>query len=690
MAPIETLPNEVIAYIAELTTRDEAKSRRSRLKNHSRFARTNRHFHIILNPLLYHINLTKDAPLDSCVLWAAQFGKLDTIKRAHSYGADLSMNGTRDDEDLVVGFDSIPGRLRFLASPLHFAIQNGDRAMLDYLMEQNVDLNVPSRSFCSCDGYYDGPRMYPLHTALDHSGIDDAAALLVDRGAYLLSKGSPAICHANSLGHTKIVEKLLWQPEPLAIAGALHYAIEKQDLGLTRELLERPGADATITNNDGQTCLHLALARPSPIEHGIVYLILGRPEVDASIVDNQGDSPLHICAGSPHLLEIAKFLLARPDTKASARNNNGITPLQRAAQAGNIPMFHLLAVQPEADLNVVDNDGRTVLHMVCGAPETEETLALVGSLIDQEVPLNRVSRKGTALYCAFAQHNFKTAQLLLTRGAAADLEGDGDHAKSLLHHCLEKPHPLQTELVKELLARGVEVDEQTNEELARDLGDETAFSSGGTPLFFAAAGAKNVECMKMLLEAGADVEATVVSKSCFYYDGLEMSDKQGFIAALFRHTCVDDRKAEMNDESVEELKERLTILLEHGATIGGEGYGISALAFAMKHANEGKPALLNFLVERATASNIHPDDVQEEIDDEDCEHSEEVLECVRRFKAKLVEEAGDDEDVEDEEEVDDGEDEEGIEEDAGEDLEDRDESLERNEDTDGDASMASR
>ncbi|KAK7210108.1 hypothetical protein V2G26_017286 [Clonostachys chloroleuca] len=685
MTPIETLPTEIVAYIAELTTRDEARSRRSRLKNHSRFARTNRHFYNILNPLLYHMNLARDAPLDSCVLWGAQFSNLDTVKRAHSYGADLSMNGARDDDDLVVGFDSIPGHLRFLASPLHFAIQNGDRSMFDYLMEHNVDLNVPSRSFCSCDGYYDGPRMFPLHTALNHGHIDDAAALLVDRGAYLLSAGSPAICHANSLGHAKIVEKLLQRPEPLAIAGALHYAIEKQDLGLVRELLERPGVDAAFTNNDGQTYLHLALVPPPPIEHDFLNLILERLEVDASIVDNQGNSPLHICAGSPHLFEIAKTLLARPETKASARNNNGMTPLLCAAQAGNVLMFHLLVGQAEADLNVVDNDGRTVLHMVCGAPETQETLTLVESLIDREVPLNRVSQKGTALYCAFAQHNFKTAQLLLTRGAAADLEGDSGHAKSLLHHCLEKPHPLQTELVKKLLARGVEVDEQTNEDLARDLGDETTFSSGGTPLFFAAAGAKNVECMKMLLEAGADAEATVVSKSCLYYDGLEMSERQGFIAALFRHTWVDDRKAEMNDESVERLKERLEILLEHGATIGGEGYGISALAFAMKHANEGKPALLNFLAERATASNIHPDDIQEEIDDEDCEYSEHVLASVRRFKAKLVEEVGDDEDDEGQEE----EDGEESEEDAEENLEDRGESMERNEDTDGDATMMS-
>ncbi|VUC24522.1 unnamed protein product [Clonostachys rosea] len=688
MTPIETLPTEVIVYIAELITQDEPGRPRgrlprwSRLRNHSRFARTNRYFYNILNPLLYHINLTKDAPLDSCVLWGAQFGKLDTIKRAHSYGADLSMNGARDDDDLNVGFDSIPGRLRFLASPLHFAIQNGDRAMFDYLMEHNVDLNVPSRNFCSCDRYINGPRLYPLHTALDHSQIDGAAALLVDRGAYLLSKDSPAICHANSLGHTKIVEKLLQRPEPLAIGGALHYAIEKQDMSLVRELLERPGADATVKNDDGQTCLHLALAHLSPTEHGILHLILERPEVDASTVDSKGDSALHICASSPHLLEIAKLLLARPDAKISATNNTGMTPLLCAAESGNVAMFDLLAGQPEADLNAVDDDGRTVLHMVCGASETEETLNLVGSLIDREVPLNQVSQKGTALYCAFAQHNFKIVQLLLARGAATDLEAERGHAKSLLHHCLEKPHPMQTELVKELLARGVEVDEQTNERLARDLGDENAFSSGGTPLFFAAAGAKNVECMKILLDAGADVEAAVVSKSCFYYCGLEMSEKQGFIAALFRHTWVDDRKAEMNDESVEGLKERLTLLLDHGATIVGEGCGISAFAFAMKHANEGKPALLNFLMEKATASNICPGEVQKEMDDEDCEYNEAVLESARRFKAKLVEEVGDDEsDEEDEDEEEDDHD--------HEDEEEEEEGEGSEEDTDGDANMMS-
>lgn len=60
-------------------------------------ARTGRRFYAALNALLYKFNATHKHPAESFLLWAAKSGCWETIKLGHRYGADLDVDGMRDD-----------------------------------------------------------------------------------------------------------------------------------------------------------------------------------------------------------------------------------------------------------------------------------------------------------------------------------------------------------------------------------------------------------------------------------------------------------------------------------------------------------------------------------------------------------------------------------------------------------------
>ncbi|KAF4964352.1 hypothetical protein FSARC_7719 [Fusarium sarcochroum] len=216
MASIKALPVETICRIADMCTEDPNKARVA-------LAQTSHHFHDIVNP---HIR-------EKSIFWAAREGRLDAIKEAHEHGADLNASGTTT--------------FGQRATPLHYAIEHGHRAIVEYLVEVGVDPHVPSKGLCKC--YKESVEPYALHTALDHSEIEGVAKLLVQKlGAYWTKSDTLALeeLYPEEDHQKEVVDLLVNFPGPGPTADALRFAMICQKTDLATRILRRPDLDATV------------------------------------------------------------------------------------------------------------------------------------------------------------------------------------------------------------------------------------------------------------------------------------------------------------------------------------------------------------------------------------------------------------------------------------------------------------
>lgn len=670
MVTIEHLPAEVICLIADMCTFGVHPARgqypTSYAKYHARFARTSRHFYGILNPALYKRNINYDPPLDSCVLWAAQQGRVQTMKIAHALGASLDINGARSAADLEGSMDGIPGRLRFMATPLHLAIQNGHRQVFEDLLERGVNLDVPSRLFCAggkaLEHSNECPLLpYPLHTALIHThDLEDAAEVLIKRGAYLVAEGMLALPIVAENGREDLVELLLAMNEPATTAAALRHAAKTQNLDLFQRMLERPELNPALPDSLGRTALHFAaseggvvFAEPllkrletvevldssgtTPLHHAarrsdakLVELLLQRPEVNAEAEDDNGMTALRYAAEKASMA-VVQHLLKRPEVNAGAWDVAGLTPLHLAARSGVPEVVDLLLQRADVEIATLDAFGHTVLHFVSqAAGDTDAMIYLIEKFIEMGVPINEQAEDDeTAFFQAVKHHNFNAALVLLAHDANPMLVPSGDGSGwSILHHCLYGSGPKQTELVTKLLSRGVEMDTMTGRD---DYGD-TPYSSAscGSQLFFAAVYAENIECMKLLLEAGAEADTAVIYTGWDLVEGdLERGDEECFLSAFFRHVL---KTTFIKDEDVEKINGRLCLLLQHDSRLEAYGHGLSPLEWGCDAAiNNGSFGLLKSLLNNASGRNISFQYLRKNIAEyeEDCEEQERVKEVIQ-------------------------------------------------------------
>ncbi|CAH0057905.1 unnamed protein product [Clonostachys solani] len=283
MAPsLDTLPMETLLEIAEMCTWDSLPSSTnphpaSYARSHAALVRTCRRLYQGLNRALYLRNLKEDPLTASCLLWAVNVGNIDTVKRAHMYGAalDSSIEVTEettycppwgdiepDPNDLFYG---LPYQFSFI----HVAILRKHVAIVQYLIENGADVHAPSLNFCCDDETYRGVPLFPLHQCLFHDGVDGTSAiewgpledessslgnestpalvnLLVSKGAYMLAEDVSAIGDLSSEGYGDLVKKLLNRSDKVSLWAGLHFAASTNDLRLATDLIQR-GADAAAT-----------------------------------------------------------------------------------------------------------------------------------------------------------------------------------------------------------------------------------------------------------------------------------------------------------------------------------------------------------------------------------------------------------------------------------------------------------
>jgi ankyrin repeat protein len=203
---------------------------------------------------------------------------------------------------------------------------------------------------------------------------------------------------------------------------ALFHASSRGKSDIVKYLLEK-GANATLTDMEGNNCLHIA---SQSWARGLdCCKLLVQEKMLVNIQNNKGETPLHLVTTEQHE-EICTILIengADPNIKDKKEQ----TSLHCAAKKGNFKSLKLL-IDKKAAVWSVDNDGKTCLHYSSecsnrkhgkkdGNLQCVELLVVSGAEIDAKDNEGR-----TALFCASTQGYTDIVNYLYGKGANPNLE----------------------------------------------------------------------------------------------------------------------------------------------------------------------------------------------------------------------------------------------------------------------------
>jgi ankyrin repeat protein len=216
-------------------------------------------------------------------------------------------------------------------------------------------------------------------------------------------------------------------------------------------------------------------------------------------------------AATPPLVQAVKagdrataLTLATDATEVAAAEADGTTALHYAVQRNDAELVERL-VRTGADVNAANRYAVTPLKLAAVNGDAK----LLATLLDAGGDVNAVGKDGETLLMTVARGgHVAAAQLLLERGAEVDAR-ELWHGQTALMWAAAQGHPA---MLRELIAHGADVNARSNEEewerqRTSEPRDKWLPPGGLTPLLFAAR-ENCLACVPVLVEAGADVNAT--------------------------------------------------------------------------------------------------------------------------------------------------------------------------------------
>ncbi|KAH8665584.1 ankyrin repeat protein [Ilyonectria robusta] len=353
----------------------------------------------------------------TCVHLAASFGLLETMIYLQSRHS-LDVRDSR-------------GR-----TPLSLAAENGHEAVVDLLLEKDVDLETKDN---------DDPT--PLCLAINNR--DEAVVkLLLKKDINLEVKdhnGYTPLLQAVMKGHEVVVKLLLKKGVDLEVQDsdgctALWWAVENRNEAVVMLLLEN-GVNLEVKDSNGNTPLLRAVRNGG---EAVVKLLLENGADMEAKDDDFGFTPL-FWAIDQRYETVVKLLLERGADVEAKDDAFGFTPLLWVVSNGD-EMLTKLLLENGANLEPKDNNGLTPLSLA--ALRGDE--GVIKLLLEKDVDLEAKDNHGlTPLFLAVHSNNAGVVKILLEKGV--NLEVKDSNGYTALGWALEKGYAevvklLQTEL----------------------------------------------------------------------------------------------------------------------------------------------------------------------------------------------------------------------------------------------------
>uniref|UniRef100_A0A8C6XKR1 Notch C-terminal domain-containing protein n=1 Tax=Naja naja TaxID=35670 RepID=A0A8C6XKR1_NAJNA len=184
------------------------------------------------------------------------------------------------------------------------------------------------------------------------------------------------------------------------------------------------------TDRTGETALHLA-ARYARADAAKRLLDAG---ADTNAQDNTGRTPLH-AAVTADAQGVFQILIRNRSTDLDARMGDGSTALILAARLAVEGMVEELIIC-HADVNAVDELGKSALHWAAAVNNIEATIALLKNGANKDM---QDTKEETPLFLAAREGSYEAAKILLDHFANREITDHMDRlprdvAQERLHH----------------------------------------------------------------------------------------------------------------------------------------------------------------------------------------------------------------------------------------------------------------
>lgn len=468
-------------------------------------ARANSLCYDLFNPLLYSRNIRQEAPHQSCIFFAIQSDNIDTIRKALEHGADVNTRAV-----------AIP-------APFLFAERHNQHGAWGQ----------------------DGEIVTVNQVAWNHAQPAGEEAVDSDGDGSLVVAMSDIASVMEALDMTEDVIEV----QAVPAAPTLSYTpLQCATFFRRREIVEyllQHGADLDATARGSCDCLNTE-------DVGVLHIALSHGQGD-------GDA-----------LAIARTLIEH-GARDSAQGHPAIFEIVANAE---VELFDVMVDNHEVDIHATDKSGQNLLHLAVDSIDGA-CLPLCRKLLDRGVDVNHRDNMGRTPFSSMVTSGdyVPAAILLLERGADPTLAlvyRDGTRPRSMLDACIfdiedypsgipwkhdgyVREQTQRTQLVKLLLERGIPPN------LRR--GSRSHHKALTRALFGAAAHLKDVNCMQVLINAGARADSTI--GRAFY------RDKWSLLVAFVKHEARQWGFLPF-DNIPEEISmiNRVRLLLDNGAPLG--------------------------------------------------------------------------------------------------------------------------